>query len=88
MQFKSELNNSWYENNGNLYTNSLSKEEINIGESKEIELVLTKNLSGSSVGTVLNVATIGISSNDKAVEDENVTNNTSQAQVIIAISTG
>jgi len=40
MQFKSELNNSWYENNGNLYTNSLSKEEINIGESKEIELVL------------------------------------------------
>ena len=88
MQFKSELNNSWYENNGNLYTNSLSKEEINVGESKEIELVLTKNLSGSSAGTVLNVATIGISSNDKAVEDENVTNNTSQAQVIIAVETG
>jgi len=47
-----------------------------------LELIsIFANLSGSSVGTVLNVATIGISSNDKAVEDENVTNNTSQAQV-------
>ena len=88
MTFKSELNSDWYEKNGSLYTNSLSGQNIQAGESKEVKLVLTKTMNANNVGTTTNVATIGISSNDKAVEDGNSDNNTSQAQVLIGVSTG
>ncbi len=88
LTFKSELNKDWYENNGNLYTNSLSGQNINVGESKEVTLVLTQNVNSSNVGTINNIAEIGISSNDKAKEDENKDNDSSSAQVIIGISTG
>ena len=88
LTFKSELNKDWYENNGNLYTNSLSGQNINAGESKEVTLVLTQNVNSSNVGTINNIAEIGISSNDKAKEDENKDNDSSSAQVIIGISTG
>ena len=88
MTFKSELNSDWYEKNGSLYTNSLSGQNIQAGESKEVTLVLTKTMNANNVGTTTNVATIGISSNDKAIEDENNDNNTSQAQVLIGVSTG
>lgn len=88
LKFKSELNNEWYESNGNLYTNSLSGQDINVGESKEVTLVLTKNVNSSNIGTINNTAEIGISSNSKAVEDGNKDNDTSNAQVIIGVSTG
>ena len=88
MTFKSELNSDWYEKDGSLYTNSLSGQNIQAGESKEVTLVLTKTMNANNVGTTTNVATIGISSNDKAIEDENSDNNTSQAQVLIGVSTG
>ena len=88
LTFKSELNNNWYEKDGSVYTNSLSGENIAVGESKEVTLVLTKNINSSNVGTIVNNASIGISSNDKAIEDGNTQNNNSSAQVIIAVATG
>ena len=88
LKFKSELNNEWYESNGNLYTNSLSGQDINVGESKEVTLVLTKDVNSSNVGTINNIAEIGISSNNKAVEDQNKDNDTSNAQVLVGVSTG
>ena len=88
LTFKSELNNNWYEKDGSVYTNSLSGENIAVGESKEVTLVLTKNINSSNVGTIVNNASIGISSNDKAIEDGNAQNNNSSAQVIIAVATG
>ena len=88
LKFYSELNSNWYENNGKLYTTSLAGEKIGVGESREIKLVLTKNLNSNNVGTITNTVLIGISSNDKAVEDENIINNSSKAEVIIGISTG
>ena len=88
LKFKSELNNEWYESNGNLYTNSLSGQDINVGESKEVTLVLTKDVNSSNVGTINNIAEIGISSNSKAVEDGNKDNDTSNAQVLVGVSTG
>ena len=88
LSFKSELNSDWYEKDESLYTNILSGQNINIGESKEVTLVLTKNINNNNVGTITNTASIGISSNDKATEDENIENNTSNAQVLIGISTG
>lgn len=86
--FKSELNNNWYEKDGKLYTNSLSNETIAIGESKEVSLLLTKDINSNNVGTVTNIASIGISNNDKAIEDMYKENDSSNAQVIIGVSTG
>ena len=88
LTFKSELNNNWYEKDGKLYTKSLSNEKIAVGESKEISLLLTKDLNSNNVGTVTNIASIGISNNNKAIEDTNKENDSSNAQVIIGVSTG
>ena len=88
LKFKSELNSDWYESNGALYTNSLSGQTIDVGESKEVSLLLTKEVNSNNVGIVTNIASIGISNNDKAIEDGNVNNDSSNAQVIIGVSTG
>ena len=88
LTFKSELNKDWYEKEGKLYTNSLSEKTINVGESQEISLVLTKEVSNNNVGTVTNTAAIGISNNNKAIEDTNTDNDSSNAQLIIGVSTG
>ena len=79
LTFKSELNKDWYEKEGKLYTNSLSEKTINVGESQEISLVLTKEVSNNNVGTVTNTAAIGISNNNKAIEDTNTDNDSSNA---------
>ena len=88
LKFKSELNSDWYESNGSLYTNSLSQQTINVGENKEVSLILTKEVNSNNVGTITNIASIGISNNDRAIEDENKDNDSSSAQVIIGVSTG
>jgi len=88
LKFNSELNNDWYESNGSLYSNSLSEQIIDVGESEEINLVVTRQVNSSNVGMITNKASIGISSNDKAIEDINAQNNESMAQVIIGVSTG
>ena len=49
MTFKSELNSDWYEKDGSLYTNSLSGQNIQAGESKEVTLVLTKTMNANNV---------------------------------------
>lgn len=88
LSFKSELNNNWYEKDGILYTNSLSGKKLNEGESGEISLLLTKEVNSNNLGTIVNTASIGISSNNKAIEDMNKENDSSSAQVIIGVSTG
>ena len=88
LNFKSELNKDWYESNGQLYTNSLSDKTINPGESEEVSLILTKEVNSNNVGTVINNASIGISNNSKAIEDIKTENDSSNAQVIIGVSTG
>ena len=88
LSFKSELNKDWYEKDGSLYTNSLSNQNIEVGQSQEVTLVLTKNINSSNVGTIVNNAAIGISSNERAIEDGNNQNDNSSAQVIIAVATG
>lgn len=88
MKFYSELNKDWYENKGKLYTTSLAGEKIGVGESKEVILILTKTMNANNVGTVTNTAEISISSNEKAIEDQNSSNDTSKADVIISVSTG
>ncbi len=57
LKFTSELNTDWYVgNDGNLYSNKLANEEIQPGESREITLVLTKQMTENNLGNSRNTA--------------------------------
>ena len=97
MTFNSTLNPNWYiGNDGYLYTTALEKELINPGETKEINLLLTKKLTEKSTGIVNNTAEIKESYNEKGLKDRDSTaGNKNQgeddqdlADIIITIKTG
>ena len=88
LEFHSELNPNWYEKDGKLYTIALSGEKIGVGESKEVTIVFIKTMNSNNVGKIENVASIDMSSNEKAVEDNNKDNDTSKVEVIIGLTTG
>jgi len=70
--FNSELNKDWYvaENGQVAYNTSLENVKINPGETKEISLVLTIQITDKNVGTVINnSAEIYESYNEKGVQD-------------------
>ena len=57
LKFSSELNTDWYVGtDGNIYSNKLANEEIKPGESKEITLVLTKQMTENNLGNSRNTA--------------------------------
>ena len=96
LKFKSELNSDWYESNGALYNTSLSNTAIQPGESKNINLVLVKNVNETNTGTVVNTAEIGKASNALELDDIDSTPNNKKAdeddygkaEVIISVKTG
>ena len=96
LQFSSELNPDWYLSGNMLYTNSLSNERIQPGETREVKLILTKDMTENNVGRVNNRAEIVECYNELGKADiDSVPNNQIQteddfgvADVIISISTG
>lgn len=89
MQFKSELNKSWYiGTGGKLYNNSLSDLEIKPNESQEIKLILVKNMTKNNTGSSINTAEIEEYTNNKELEDIDLTNNKASATMIITPATG
>ena len=96
LEFNSELNPNWYLSEGNLYTNSLSNEKIEPGQTKEIKLILTKKMTEDNIGIVNNRAEIAQYYNELGKLDiDSTPNNLAQneddlgvADVIISISTG
>ena len=57
MEFNSSYtgNDKWYTSkDGNIYTNSLEKIEISPGESKELTLILSKNMTEENTGLISN----------------------------------
>lgn len=97
MTFNSELNKGWYKGyDGNLRNSSLAEIQIKPGESKELTLILTKNLTETSIGMIENMAEIGNATNVNSVSDIDSTpgnkkdgeDDYSKAQVIISIKTG
>ena len=96
MTFRSELNSNWYLINGNLYTKELEKTKIQPGETKEITLVLTKQMSENNVGLINNIAEIyedyneyGIANIDSTPNNKiNNEDDIGAANVYIAIKTG
>lgn len=97
LKFNSELNPDWYEGkDGVIYNNSLANVLINPGESKEITLLLTKNMNSEDFGLIHNSAEIYETSNDYGVLDIDSTpankaekeDDYSTADVLTTVKTG
>lgn len=96
LEFSQTLNSDWYLQNGKLYNTSLENEKISAGESKTITLTLTKTMTSSDTGRVINTAEIGEDYNELGISDSNSTpgnrasdeNDIDSAEVIISVSTG
>ena len=86
LTFSSEMNSDWYKSGSSLYNTSLANTLIKPGETKELTLVLTKNMTQSNTGLTNNKAKIALSSNTQGIEDEK--ENEGSANVIISVSTG
>ena len=67
--FDSSLNNGWYQEGDNLYSNSLAETKLEAGESKELTLVLTKQMTENNMGLVNNLAEIAEAETLLGVED-------------------
>ena len=96
--FNSEINKTWYMSNSEneVHNTSISNEIINPGETKTIDLTLTKIMTGDNIGTTINTAEIVKASNDLAIEDIDSTpgnknlgeDDLSTAELILSIRTG
>lgn len=94
--FSSELNQDWYMSDNYLYNKSLANEIINPGESREVKLILTKQMTENNTGVINNRAEIYESYNDNATADRDSTPNNrvneeddmGSVDVMIGISTG
>lgn len=98
LKFNSELNKDWYEGkDGVIYNASLANTIINPGESKEVTLILTKNMNGDDdFGLINNSAEIYETSNDYGALDVDSTpgnkatneGDYSTANVLTSVKTG
>ena len=97
MTFDSELNSDWFiMGEDSIYTTKFSNDLINPGETREIKLVLTKKMTGESVGLVHNTTEIAKSYNSKAISDsDSIPGNKkdgeddiSSADIFLGIQTG
>ncbi len=97
MKFTSELNEEWYTSeNGNIYNSMLANTLIAPGETKELTLLLIKQMTGENTGLINNVAEIAESYNDLGLADIDSTpgnkvqneDDMSNADAMISIKTG
>ena len=97
LEFKADLNPTWYAgNDGNVYSNELANTVIKPGETKEIKLVLTKEMTETNAGVSNNRTEIYEDYNDYGMKDlDSIVKNNAQgeddlssADVIITVSTG
>lgn len=97
LDFSTELNNSWIKTkDGKVYNTSLANKAIKPGESVEVTLIATVNLTENATGTYTNIAEIAEISNSLNAKDVDSTPNNnvnteddySKAELIVSISTG
>ena len=89
MKFYSELNKQWYVGeDGNLYNTELASSQINPGQAQTVKLILSKTMTKNNTGTTTNIAEISETMNSKDYKDINLSNNKSQAEIIVNIATG
>ena len=98
-KFSSELNNDWYlsDNGQAVYNTSLENEKIAPGESKEVSLVLSMQITDKTIGTIVNNnAEIYESYNEQGLDDiDSIAANKleseddmSKADIIVSVVTG
>ena len=96
LRFSSELNKDWYQTQNGLYNESLANDVIKPGETREVTLTLTKNMTENNVGLINNTAEIAESYNELGLADSNSTagnrvngeNDMGSADVLLGIRTG
>ncbi len=98
-KFNTEINSNWYkaDNNKTVFNASLAETEIKPGESKELTLVLSYNITENNIGTLINNnAEIYESYNKLGLSDIDSTpgnmleqeDDISKADIILAVATG
>ena len=98
-RFNSELNPDWYmsDTTGNVYNASLANEKIEPGESKEVTLILSMQITDENIGkTLTNTAEIYESYNEQGTPDmdstagngQNTEDDRSEAEIVLSIVTG
>ncbi len=95
--FNTELNSDWYlSDNGNIYNSSLENTIINPGESKELKLILSVNITEDKIGIVTNTAEIYETYNEQGLQDIDSTpanqasdeDDISKAEIVLGLVTG
>ncbi len=96
LTFTSELNKDWYQEGTKIYNNSLSNQKLAPGESREVTLTVTKNMTEDNTGLINNLAEIQEDYNEAGMTDINSTpgnktqgeNDMGSADTIISVKTG
>lgn len=96
LEFDSSINSDWYKDSeGHLYTTALESEVIQPNESKELTLILYKNITEENTGLVHNTFEIADAINDKGIADADSTpgnklqeDDLAYADAIIGVATG
>ena len=89
LDFNQEKNSNWkVDSNNKLINEEFKGQIIKPGETKSVNLYLTKKLSDDSIGVIINKAQIQKSSNFENLQDNNSNDDYSEAQIIISIKTG
>ena len=97
LDFNQELNPNWYVgDDGNIYTKILEKQIITRGETRQVKLILTKQMTEDNAGLINNTAEIFEDYNDYGLKDVNsisgnkldTENDFGSADVIISVKTG
>ena len=98
-KFNTEINKDWYlsDNNKNVYNSSLAETVLNPGESKELTLILSFNITNKNMGNVINNnAEIYESYNEQGMPDMDSEegnkaadeDDMSKADILISVVTG
>ena len=97
LSFDKSLNSGWRQKTKDtIVSDSLAHTKIEAGQSKTINLILTKNMTEDGTGTVINGAEIGKATSPNNTKDIDSTENNknkeeddySEAQLIISVKTG
>ncbi len=94
--FSSELNTDWYQSGTSVCNSSLENERLAPGESREVTLTLTKQMTENNTGLITNCVEIAESYNEEGIADMDSTeanrakgeDDMASADLIISIKTG
>lgn len=97
LKFSSEINKDWYiGTDGNIHNISLANTVIKPGESIQLTLTLTKQMTTENTGTSVNIAEIAGATNELSIADVDSTpgkrkdgeDDISTAELVISVKTG